>query len=224
MNVFEKLVRIIAPHECLVCNKEGELVCVWCVQDCFPMLPSRCFRCKSFSSDNSTCDVCRRHTKIKHCWVATDYDAVAKKLLTKYKFARAKGAHSIISGAMIGLLPDLPRNTKVVPVPTATVRVRMRGYDHAGLIAKDISRHTGLPYAPIVSRLTQTRQVGSDKAHRLTQLKDAFFVRDVTKIKGKDVLIVDDITTTGATINCLAETLYRAGAKQINAVVFTQKL
>lgn len=224
MNILEVITRFIAPHECLVCKKENKLVCDWCVQDCFPALPSRCFMCKKFTKDNSTCDACRRHTKIKHCWVVTDYDSVAKELITKYKFVRAKDSHGIIGEAMTGLLPDLPQDTLVIPVPTATVRVRMRGYDHAQLIARDIATSKSLHYAPTISRLTQTRQVGSDKKHRLTQLQNAFFVRNAPALKGKDVLIVDDITTTGATLNCLAGVLYKAGARQINAVVFTQKL
>lgn len=99
----------------------------------------------------------------------------------------------------------------------------MRGYDHALLIAKDIADKKGLDLLAVVSRFTQTRQVGSDKKHRMEQLQNAFYIKSPVTVRGRKVLIVDDITTSGATLDCMATVLHKAGASQINAVVFAQK-
>ena len=187
-------------------------------------LPSRCFHCRRFTRDSAVCTACRRQTRLKHVWVLTDYDGVAKQILGKYKFHRAKSAHTTIAQAMVEALPDIPSTTLVVPVPSATKRIRTRGYDHAALIAQDVSKLRGLTYSPILARLTQTRQVGTDKKHRISQLKEAFCLKSPDlRLVGKEVLIIDDVTTTGATLDCVAEELYKAGARQINALIFAQK-
>ena len=99
--------------------------------------------------------------------------------------------------------------------------MRIRGYDHALLIAQAFAGLRGLSCERLLTRLTQTRQVGASRAQRLAQLHDAFLViREVPC----HVLVIDDVVTTGATLEAVAALLRREGARHVDAAVFAQKL
>lgn len=223
MPLVDRLFAIIAPHECIVCASEGSLLCSWCAYEAFAQLPSRCYSCKRITSDYAVCDKCVRLTSLRHVWVRTEYSNVAKVLLRKYKYDRARAADTIVARAMDEVIPYLSPSTLIVSVPTATVRVRLRGYDQTLLLARSLARKRSCAWVRAVTRVTQARQVGATRAQRLNQLKDAFIVTKPELIKNADILIIDDVVTTGATLESVAKALKRAGAKSINAAVFAQK-
>lgn len=223
MPVVDYLLSYVAPHACVACGIEGTLLCEWCELDAFMPVPGRCFRCKRLSADSATCSTCIRQIPLKNVWVRTEYDGIPKQLLHRFKFERAVAAVGQIARATAETLPYLPATTLIIPVPTATSRVRQRGYDHAVLIAKEIAKQTGLPYQEPVVRLTQTRQVGAGRKLRLSQLEAAFFVTQPQMVRRKDILLIDDVVTTGATLQAVARALKQAGAKSVRAAVFAQK-
>ena len=219
MSPAELLISLVAPHHCMGCGTEGAICCVGCAETWLLPLPSRCYRCRSLSREFATCRPC--HSRLRRVWVATEYAGLAKKMVHKYKFERARTAARTIAQQMDAVLPNIPQSTVVTYVPTETRRMRMRGYDHAALIARELARERGLPYRRLASRVTHTRQVGAGRAVRYRQLAGAFLViRDVPP----DVLLVDDVVTTGATLETVAAVLRQAGAKHVDAVVFAQKL
>jgi ComF family protein len=110
----------------------------------------------------------------------------------------------------------------LVHVPTAAVRVRQRGYDQAELLTRELSRLTGLPQRYLLARSGSSRQVGASRAERVLHLSDAFRVRRPELVAGKRILLVDDVLTTGATIEAAARTLKKAGAARVDAIVFAQ--
>lgn len=171
--------------------------------------------------DFATCNKCRRKTTLKHVWVASEFTDLAKELIHAFKFERTQAAAPIVASYMHELLPYL-EDIAIVPVPTASSRVRLRGYDHTKLIAKELAMLMNLPYLPALSRLGQTRQVGAKRQQRVEQLENSFRVNDSIGINKARILLVDDVSTTGATLGEAARTLKRAGTKQINAVVFAQ--
>ncbi len=195
-------------------------MCNWCYPDACPALPPRCYNCHAVSPDSAVCSKCRRQTPLKHVWVRTDYDGAAKLLVQKYKFGHARSAAPLIADFMIESLPYF-EDVVVVPVPTATVRIRQRGFDHADLLAKQLAHKINQRYVYALSRLGQTKQVGTKRAQRLAQLSQAF--RANLPLDGARVLLVDDVLTTGATLSQAARILRQAGAKTVDAVVFAQK-
>lgn len=223
MFILERIIDLIAPATCMGCGAEGSPLCQWCKPDCALPLPSRCYMCRALTIDFAVCSSCKRKSSLRHAWVATEYNGVAKKLLSAYKFERLRVASVPIAECMADVLPYLPRDTRVVPVPTATSRVRIRGYDHTRLLAREISRLVGLQNSSVLGRLGQTRQVGAHRKQRLIQLESAFYVRDRDVVEGKNILLVDDIVTSGGTIEMAAKTLKKAGAKSVSALLFAQK-
>jgi ComF family protein len=159
---------------------------------------------------------------LRHVWVATQYDGPPKELVYRLKFSRAKQAASVIANYLHETVPDLPAQTIVTFVPTATSRVRQRGYDQAQLIAKSFALRRGLKCTPLLVRYGQSRQVGSDRKHRFDQAAKNYGA--IKKIPtGTEVLLIDDILTTGATLEASARLLKQSGAKTINAAIFAQK-
>jgi ComF family protein len=224
MFITERLVGSIAPHLCIICGSEGSLLCDWCLPDAMPPVPSRCYRCHSLTDNSSVCKKCRPKSRLGHVWVRTEYDGHAKRLIHDFKFERAQAAAAPVARLMAEPVPYLDRQVIVTHVPTATSRVRRRGYDHARLLAGQLAKNLDLAYAPLLMRLGQTRQVGSKRSSRLAQLQGAFTVRKSGPIQGGHILLVDDIVTTGATLELAARVLKAGGAKSIDAAVFAQKI
>lgn len=221
MRLIDRFFDVFAPYECINCGREGSLLCEVCSLDSCPVLPSRCYRCKKLTKDFAVCDNCRRTSPLKHVWVRTEYSGIAKDLVYKLKFRSARAAGATIAELMTDIIPILPSETMVVHVPTATSRRRTRGFDHAQSIALALSKKFKLNYQGVVKRTGQTRQVGAKRDVRQKQLENAYHVK--RDLNGQRVLLVDDIVTTGATLETVAKVLKSAGAKQVDAVVFAQK-
>lgn len=138
------------------------------------------------------------------------------------KFSYSVEAADLIAAELANTIPALHPDTLIIHVPTITNHVRTRGFDHALRIAKGLSRSSGLRQAPALARLGQHRQVGSRRQDRITKLEGAFRTKNGYFVKNERILLVDDVLTTGATIEAAAKTLKAAGAKTIDAVIFAQ--
>jgi len=110
----------------------------------------------------------------------------------------------------------------IVPVPTCEKRLKERGYNQTLLISEELSKLIKVEVkSDTLKRIKETpSQTDLDYSERQINLKDAFKVYKVNKIKNKSILIIDDVFTTGATINECARTLKLAGAKNVYALTF----
>lgn len=198
-------------------------MCKFCAIDAFPALPSRCYRCQRITTDSAVCDTCKRQTVLRRVWVVTEYGGTSKELLRLYKYERTRSAADVIADAMEDILPFLPEDIIIIPVPTASSRIRLRGYDHAVLLAREVARHRKLISVRALTRLSQSRQVGADRKTRLNQLKNDFLITNSSIVKGANILLVDDVVTTGATIETASLVLKNAGAKSVSGVLFAQR-
>ena len=113
----------------------------------------------------------------------------------------------------------------VVPVPLHPRRLAERGYNQAALLAAPVARRLGVPFAPCaLARVRDTpQQVVMDRASRLLNVAGAFAVRDRTFVAGGRVLLIDDVRTTGATLDGCARALHEVGARAILALVLARR-
>jgi ComF family protein len=118
----------------------------------------------------------------------------------------------------------LDERTAIIPVPLARARERERGYNQSALLAKEISRRWEIPvWTDVVERSRSTRtQTELTPGERLSNVAGAFRTRDCAarKLRGAHLVIVDDVVTTGATLNACALALFEAGARIISYVTF----
>lgn len=196
-------------------------MCEPCLNAELTQVASRCYRCHRTSPNQSVCPSCRKSVSIQHVWLAANYGEIPKKLVHKLKFERAIAAALPIAEKINQSMPVLDDKTVICHIPTANKRVRMRGYDQSEEIAKSLAKIRSLPRESLLKRTGKSRQVGSGRSDRFKHLKDAFKAKryDLNKM---EILLIDDITTTGATIEAAAKVLKKAGAKTINAAVFSQ--
>ncbi|HSW66010.1 MAG TPA: phosphoribosyltransferase family protein [Bacillota bacterium] len=146
------------------------------------------------------------------------YEGMAKEVVYGLKFGRKRMAARDIALALAARFSKIDA-TLVSHIPTAPSRVRQRGYDQAALIARALARELGLPYAPLLMRLSNDRQVGRTRIQRRQQMRGAFRVTR-PELLNQHVLLIDDVLTTGATCEAAAQTLQKAGAKRVSAAVF----
>jgi ComF family protein len=231
MNVLESVIGWLAPPVCISCSSEGETLCAGCAMAGIMPYGERCFNCSALSINSRTCDKCRHGGSPRHVWVTTDYDNLAKNLVLKYKFGQQRAAAQSIAGLMIDTFLSFNSDediTKadylVVPVPTASSRVRQRGFDHSALLARAISNKLGLQKNSVLRRIGQSRQVGLSRSERIKQASTQYDIAKPQIIDGRNILLVDDVLTTGATISAVAKLLRKAGARRVDALVFAKKL
>ncbi|MCS7009252.1 MAG: ComF family protein [Chthoniobacterales bacterium] len=106
-----------------------------------------------------------------------------------------------------------------VPVPLHPVRERERGYNQADLIAKELGKSFKLPVCRLLRRVIATpKQTVLTRAQRKKNLKNAFVVQNDKKVSGKRWILVDDVFTTGSTLDECARMLRLAGAEDVNAI------
>lgn len=121
------------------------------------------------------------------------------------------------------LAPRTPalRGALVVPVPLHPARLAERGFNQSALLARRLARHLGAELAPVaLARSRDTpRQATLDRDARLANVRDAFTVRQPRRVRGRTVLLVDDVRTTGATLAACAAALLGAGAAEVATAV-----
>lgn len=223
MFLLETIIGTVAPLECVVCSRQGQALCSACCFDMLSRLPSRCFRCYRRTRDYRTCSKCAVTSPLLHVWVASEYNLDIAAVVKSYKFARNRALARPLAELTSAGLPYFRHPPVVVAVPTATTRVRQRGYDHALLLARALAEHMVWPHAVHLRRTSQTRQVGMGRITRFNQLKGAFRVVRTESLGGKNIILVDDVVTTGATLSEAARILSQAGAKSVSAAVIAQR-
>jgi ComF family protein len=140
------------------------------------------------------------------------YDGAIKQLITALKYEHQRSAAKLAARLITPLL-DSSDFDVVTAVPTSTSRRRQRGYNQAALIAREVAQQLHLPYRETLGRVSNIHQVGTDRRHRLEQVKGIF--RPVADVAGQRLLIIDDVLTTGATMAECAKELKTAGAKRV---------
>jgi ComF family protein len=220
MSIIEKLTALYAPDNCLGCSLEGSLICTAC-RPTIPLSQGVCFDCHATIS-TASCSGCASKIGISSIAAATDYSGTARLLVACLKFRGNQSASKLMADVLSKRL-SLPKDAVIVHVPATTAHVRQRGFDQARLIAKHLSRLSGLPCYDVLRRQGRQHQLGSERTIRQLQLFDAVTAtKSATSIK--HALLVDDVLTTGASLAASARALLTAGVTEITAVTFAQSI
>lgn len=222
MNEFaERLTCVLFPNRCCVCGKVIEPlvhICNRCRTDAPYVYPPVCDRCGR-GEDVCTCRGARRH--YERCVMPFYYRReVEENVLVMKKHAYVYSVH----GFAIEMAEVLRREyggiafDGIVPVPMHKKDEIKRGENPVRELAKELSAFTGIPYLPALTKIVRTKpQKEMSALMRQGNLLGVFDVEDPTTVKDKTLLLVDDVMTTGSTLDECAKMLKIAGAESVYA-------
>lgn len=209
--MIDKLLQNIAPHHCYSCRKKGDVLCDSCIYNIANDAQNACIECR-LPTPSGICTSC--NATFSKAWVIGSREGELARVIGDFKWARLRAAHRPLADLLDIRLPILPSSTVVVPIPTISHHKRIRGYDHADLIAGRFASTRGLAKQSILARKTNSIQHKANKIERRKQAEQAFRC-NYTLDPNVPYLLVDDIVTTGSTIKAATRVLKGAGAKEI---------
>ncbi|HHE76898.1 MAG TPA: ComF family protein [Candidatus Parcubacteria bacterium] len=244
-------IELLFPKFCLVCGKEGSYLCQDCFSLIEISENQYCPFCSSpkIVADGRTCPSCRPAKNLDGLYSATSYNNyIIKSLIHQFKYSYVKELADSLSDLIIAHLINLNlvetisdnknktngifgqgliKNKKLngfilTPIPLHQKKLRRRGFNQSEELAKSLSKKLNIPAINILTKIRQTpNQVDLTKEEREKNIRNAFICRR-TGLKGKKVLLVDDVFTTGSTMEEAAKTLKNSDVKEVWGIVIAR--
>lgn len=234
--LFQTLVDLIYPPVCAGCGGEvagtGPPVCEACLLSAPRIEKPVCQTCGA-SVDNphtKRCHECPEKVHYHRARAVLDYqDETVKKLIHGLKFQYQTSLSVPLGGLLLEGFEQYFKDEQydaIIPVPLHSRRKRQREFNQATLLAQTIQRAHNLPIIEnVVQRIRHTRpQTSMTPVKRKTNVLGAFEVKGSSEIQGAQLLVVDDIYTTGSTTNEIARELIEAGAKHVDVLTLSRSL
>ena len=231
--IVKGLIDLIFPPLCAFCGTplaeyEGGEICPGCLRSVRFISPPICPKCglpfTALSGDDHLCGQCLRGKwHFGSARALGFYDGPIREAIHALKYE----GKSFLAKPLVGLsdrgypFMDYGSYDLLVPVPLHPKRLRERGFNQALVLARAIGRREGVPCTGFVLRKTRPSepQINLSPKEREKNVKGSFAVTDAAKVRGKRVLLTNDVMTTGSTVNECARKLLRAGAARVD--VFT---
>jgi ComF family protein len=219
MDLFD----LIFPKHCLGCNKPGNYIC----NDCVVRLGKAflvCPACQNFSVSGATHDHCKGKTSLDGVVAIFKYEGVIKKAIKRIKYNFNYDIDSELVDLAWPRISGLDGFT-LVPIPIHESRKRFRGFNQSEVLGENLAKKLNLGYQKdLLIRVKKSpQQVGQGRNERLRSIRGVFAVNDEAmrailstkprqSTEGLQILLFDDVWTTGATLNEAAQVLKKAGA------------
>jgi len=206
--ILHSILEILLPSKCIGCQNKGEILCLNCLA-------------KIEKAEKGDTDILAPFAY---------HDPLMKKIIWNLKYYHHKNLGlklgEILYDEMLEDISGIEAYTKgspilVIPVPISKIRRKKRGYDQAERIAQGFcnsgSKNTfGIKTNIIFKNIETTPQARiTNRKRRLKNIKGSFLIKNIEEIKGQNILIIDDVTTTGGTINEIINLLKKNGAKNV---------
>lgn len=232
-NIRDYLLNLLFPKKpfCVLCGKKLHIVknylCGECEKEIIPLDTPWCEKCgkplASSYSQGFLCDDCLRENHFfTEARAFGSYQGSLKELIHKFKYEKRRNLGVYLGEKMWNALEELswPTFDYIVPVPLHIRREQERGFNQSYILARVISEKTRVPILNALKRIKPTKhQTLLDKSLRKDNLKGAFKVVKGPSVQGKNLILIDDVYTTGATVDECSKSLLIAGAKTV--YVFT---
>ncbi|NOZ44748.1 MAG: ComF family protein [bacterium] len=214
-----KIVDILFPKQCIVCGIYGDYLCKSCKTKLKPH-PEICPYCHKYSQDYKICIDCRmkRTNYLEGIIIPFVYSDILKKLVLKLKYAHKRYlSHFLAQRLLIAFLANPSLQSHILPNPCFVTAVPshwrrkyfIKGYNQSELLAKNFCDLNNLTYVKLAKKRRNTKsQAKLNRKQRLKNLDNAFHIYKNLPIPPQSIiLIIDDITTSGATLNELAKSI-----------------
>lgn len=225
-HLFWNAVDWVFPPTCGGCNRTGERWCEHCQKSTRLLTENLCDRCGNPLPPDGHCLECDRQQPLFTALRSfCAYQGPARKAIHRLKYQRDLGIGEALAQAMSPWVASLQWPVDLITsVPLSPARLKQRGYNQASMIALPLAWEMGVRFnSGILRRARETSsQVGLSAAERIKNVNGAFYASG--DLRGKTVLVIDDVITTGATMNSCASALLTAGASAVFGLSFARAL
>ena len=235
---FRKILHAIHPENCRRCQvplweDSVPFFCDPCWASICPIQGPVCPRCSlPFASSISLlhspthqCSPCRIHPPaFSQAWTLYRYQSPLKEAIGLFKYKGKVSLTVPLANLILKAMWSIPPIDLVLPVPLHHSRVREREYNQSLLLANHVSRHFKIPlsYSTLIRIRPTIPQTTLKRKDRLKNLRHSFAIVNPQVVCGKHVLLVDDVFTTGTTVNQCAKTLRKAGSGPVYIVTLAR--
>lgn len=223
--IKEQLLEMIFPSYCAYCGRIGSFLCERCQAKIIKIKDDSCPGCNTISKRGRFCTRCRKKSFLVGVFsVGYFKDEVLKETIHEFKYERVSGLAPILGA----LLSEKVRSENISVdyafyVPISRKREAWRGFNQSELLANEVGRELGVPLGVLKKTKETKTQVGLPKKEREKNLANAFSVVAPKKLCGKMILLIDDVFTTGTTLNECAKALKQNGAKVVYGAVLAKE-
>jgi len=219
---------LLFPQWCVGCGKEGEFICSACHRSLPRIMPPLCPRCGKPQSSGILCPGCVSwQAEIDGIRSPFRFDGVMRHAIHQLKYRNLRALAQSMAGLMQDYLVASPVSGEVmVPVPLHQKRLRERGYNQSSLLAKELGKLINLPVVDgclIRQRQAPPQARAATVEERRSNVVDAFSCRD-RRLQDKQVLLIDDVSTSGATLDACATVLKANGATSVWGLVLAREI
>ena len=223
--IWSRALDIVFPPRCVGCREFGAFICDACMTEAPRAEGERCERCWT-PGRTEACRACYQHPPAFRATRSVFvFTGTARAAVLALKFGGVSALAPTMAAPMNEALDRWsPPVDLVVPVPLGGLRARTRGYNQARLLAREVARLSGLPFEPsCVRRRTNTpaQSQQPDADARRKNIDNAF--EPGRKRPSGRVLLIDDVTTTGSTLDACARALLDGGAKDVYCLTFARE-
>lgn len=224
----EKLVDFFFPRRCVGCGKIGDFLCAGCRQKLPRLLRPFCQKCGKPESSGGLCPACwGQETAIDGIRSVFRFEGVVRQAIHELKYRNLKAISGCLATLMDNYLQDNQVQGEVlVPIPLHLRRLRERGYNQSSLLARELGKLIALPVIDdglhrLKDSLPQARTTTVEERRR--NVANAFACRD-EKLSRRSVILIDDVCTSGATLEACAKALKGAGAVSVWGLTLAREI
>ncbi len=226
---LQRSLDLLFPPQCVICKRGGHVLCLGCLNSIQPLCPPICQRCGTQLSPYEQCHNCRYRTlHLNVLRVFGHYEGALRTCIHALKYDGQKRLAEPLGKLLVqayiayGLRADL-----VIPVPLHKEREQQRGYNQTTLLARQFARQLGLTLREdILQRARATPvQVGLNGQERQQNVEGAFACTPqftTGALSGRTILMIDDVCTTGSTLEASAAPLFAAGVQSVYGLVLAR--
>ncbi len=219
---------LLFPQWCIGCGREGDYTCDSCRRSLSIIIPPVCPRCGRPQSQGVLCPECVDvQTDLDGIRSPFLFDGLIRKAVHELKYRNLRALAPSLAQLLYDYIIENPVKGEVlVPVPLHSKRLRERGYNQSALIARELGKISGLPVVDdclIRINYTPPQARSASVTERRTNVSNAFACLD-GRLSGKQVIVIDDVSTSGSTLDTCAGVLKAAGAASVWGLVMALEL
>jgi len=231
-----ELINLFYPAICRGCSRKIDKfdcnICDDCAKKIKERLPPFCIKCgRQLKGDSELMAMCQNCKKDKpffdKAWSACHYDNLLKNLIHDFKYKKITSLSKDFTALLINFMKKyhIGRDSQIIlSIPMHPDRLFQREINHADILAKALGRNLGIPYSGNTLKKTKNTPLQSKlkRDARIKNLRSSFYLKDKSIVRNKNIMLVDDLFTTGSTVNECSRVLKDSGAGYIEVITLAR--